>query len=408
MQYQQPLTTTHQGPIAVPAKHLPRQLQLRTYVNGQLRQEATSGDMIFPVARLISTLSAGARVLPGDVIATGTPAGVGFGQEPSIYLKHGDVVEVAVTGLGCLRNTVVEAPSIGYEQMDASQDALRSSGSISGVFNAARTPNRSGLTQVGAKSMFLHVSGQHAGARNIIFIHGLGGTSEFFAPLLRTAHLEDDFRCYRYDLEGHGLSPTNANSVISMQSYTDGLRSIFLHFGLNSAVLVAHSMGALVALNFAAQSPDLVEKMLLLGPARYPVPAAVTDAQAKRAAAVRANGMVSIVDAVTANGTSEKTQSQHTAAVSAVRATLMSQDPEGYAKACTALARAPELDIDLSKLNMPVLIVTGHEDKVSPVSASESLKERLPQAELKTIDGVGHWSVYEDPVAVGQHVQEFL
>jgi 2-keto-4-pentenoate hydratase/2-oxohepta-3-ene-1,7-dioic acid hydratase in catechol pathway len=64
--------------------------------------------MIFPVATLISELSRGTTIMPGTLIVTGTPSGVGFARKPQIFLKHGDVVEVEIEKLGTLRNRVVE------------------------------------------------------------------------------------------------------------------------------------------------------------------------------------------------------------------------------------------------------------------------------------------------------------
>lgn len=81
-------------------------LVLRCEVNAELRQEAPATDMIFDIPTIIETLSQSVELLPGDVIATGTPAGVGVGMTPPKFLAHGDVVTVSATGLGSLTNTV--------------------------------------------------------------------------------------------------------------------------------------------------------------------------------------------------------------------------------------------------------------------------------------------------------------
>jgi 2-keto-4-pentenoate hydratase/2-oxohepta-3-ene-1,7-dioic acid hydratase in catechol pathway len=81
---------------------------LECRVNGELRQRACTTDLIFDIPELISTLSAGITLSPGDIIATGTPAGVGLGFNPPRYLVPGDVVEVSGDGLGVLRNVVSE------------------------------------------------------------------------------------------------------------------------------------------------------------------------------------------------------------------------------------------------------------------------------------------------------------
>jgi len=82
-------------------------MQVRCWVNGEERQNASTQDLIFDIPTLIETLSAGITLYPGDVIATGTPVGVGIGFTPPKYLQNGDVVRIAIDGLGVLENPVV-------------------------------------------------------------------------------------------------------------------------------------------------------------------------------------------------------------------------------------------------------------------------------------------------------------
>jgi len=81
-------------------------LSIRTWVNDELRQDSNTGNMINNVAQLVSFISQGITLLPGDMIASGTPSGVGHYRTPPVYLKAGDVVEVEVEGLGRLSNPV--------------------------------------------------------------------------------------------------------------------------------------------------------------------------------------------------------------------------------------------------------------------------------------------------------------
>ncbi|SDO05967.1 fumarylacetoacetate hydrolase family protein [Pseudomonas jinjuensis] len=99
------------GPDLVTADELPaggKGLLLQTRVNGEVVQSANTEDMLFDVATIISTLSEAVTLEAGDVIVSGTPAGVGFGKDPKVYLKAGDVVEVSIEGIGTLVNPVVD------------------------------------------------------------------------------------------------------------------------------------------------------------------------------------------------------------------------------------------------------------------------------------------------------------
>jgi 2-keto-4-pentenoate hydratase/2-oxohepta-3-ene-1,7-dioic acid hydratase in catechol pathway len=82
----------------------PENLEVRCSVNGELRQSANTRDLLFDIPTLIATISAGTTLFPGDVIATGTPAGVGIGFDPPRFLKPGDTVRIAISGLGELEN----------------------------------------------------------------------------------------------------------------------------------------------------------------------------------------------------------------------------------------------------------------------------------------------------------------
>ena len=96
------------GPALVTCDEVPEPAALRlvTTVNGVLMQEGCVGDLIFDIASLVEYCSTFTRLLPGDIIATGTPGGVGAARNPPVWLQPGDTVEVAVDGVGVLRNTV--------------------------------------------------------------------------------------------------------------------------------------------------------------------------------------------------------------------------------------------------------------------------------------------------------------
>ena len=98
------------GPYLVTADEVPdpQNLDLWLDVNGTRRQTGNTRTMVFSVAEIISFLSRFMTLLPGDVIATGTPPGVGMGFRPPVYLQPGDVVELGIEGLGDQRQEVIK------------------------------------------------------------------------------------------------------------------------------------------------------------------------------------------------------------------------------------------------------------------------------------------------------------
>jgi 2-keto-4-pentenoate hydratase/2-oxohepta-3-ene-1,7-dioic acid hydratase in catechol pathway len=95
------------GPWIVTSDELDGQnVRVSCRVNGELRQDASTADLIFDIPTLIEIISHGMELVPGDVIATGTPEGVGIGFKPPRFLREGDVVECEISGIGVLSNTV--------------------------------------------------------------------------------------------------------------------------------------------------------------------------------------------------------------------------------------------------------------------------------------------------------------
>ena len=317
-----------------------------------------------------------------------------------MYLKSGDVVAISVTGLGTLTNKIADSsvPNTAHQPKQISH--LQQN-------NMRNTTNSSSLTMINNKSLHYKTLGPDNGAP-IVFVHGLGGSTESFTPLVHTLGLEYTHSMHLFDFEGHGLSPTSPLSVLSIESLTADLQGLFEHANIHSgATIIAHSMGCIIAANFALAHPDKVSKLILLGPPTLPFPAAGIDALRARAEIVRADGMVAVASAVAAAGTSNYTQSSNPIAAAAVRLSLLGQDAEGYAKACTALAGAQA--VDYARIGIETLFVTGSEDGVAPPEVCEGYVEASEgKAGLKVLKGVGHWHVFEDLQGVAAAVQECL
>lgn len=348
----------------------------------------------------MKTLSEGQTLQPGDVLATGTPAGVGIGKKPPVFLKPGDEVEISITGLGTLKNRIAE-PTSTNQTVERVANATHIP-----VANLSKTVGGMGLTSINSKQLYYRHAGVATGPP-IIFIHGLGGSVEFYTPLIATLSLEKKHSLHLMDLEGHGLSPTSAASTVSIESYASDIAALARTAHLSGAILVAHSMGCFVALTLALTHPELVSKLLLLGPPPNPLPEAAQKGLIARATLVRSSGMAAVVDAVASAGTSEKSKTNNSLAVAAVRMSLLGQDPEGYAKGCTALAGVTEALL-VANVQANTLIVTGDEDRVTPPQACEKYASEIKGAKVHVLPKVGHWHVFEDLSGVCEAVGAFL
>jgi len=104
------------GPFFVTAQELPpaaKGLRIQTRLNGVVMQDANTSDMLFPVEEAIAILSECMTLEPGDVIVTGTPAGVGAARKPPVWMKANDLVEVEIEGIGILSNTIISQKQQG-------------------------------------------------------------------------------------------------------------------------------------------------------------------------------------------------------------------------------------------------------------------------------------------------------
>ncbi|MGW6455747.1 alpha/beta fold hydrolase [Streptomyces sp. NPDC055078] len=356
------------GPWAVTADEIAiHDLRLRTRVNGELRQDASTSLLIFDVADIIEILSAGITLEPGDVIATGTPAGVGIGFEPPKYLTTGDRVVVSAPGLGELANTI--GPVAGRDHQGT-----------------------------GAAALFVERTGQ---GPPVVLIHGLGGATTVYDPQVRA--LAERHTVLRYDLSGHGRSP--GNGVPGVTGWVEELAALLDSEGIEETAVVAHSLGTLIASAFAVAHPDRVTALALLGPVRALGPQA-KEAMRARARTVRDGGMSAVADTIVSVATSRGTRAERPLAAALVRELLLGQDPEGYASACEALASAGEPDF--TRIKAPVLLLTGSDDKTSPPAVNDDILALLPRAGLHIIEGIGHWHTLEAPEDVTRHLQEFL
>ncbi|KAM0747624.1 putative hydrolase [Meredithblackwellia eburnea MCA 4105] len=387
------------GPYAVHSSMLEwKNLVLETRVNGETRQKQNTSELIFDIPTLIETCSMGITLQPGDVIATGTPAGVGIGRSPPIYLKTGDKIDVEITGLGVLTNTIGCAAS----PPPACEPLLKPAELPLTLPDCNLKHLPTGLR--------LHFSSLTSASTfspskpTIIFIHGLGGSSSNWLPLIQVAKLEDSHNVIAFDLEGHGLSPLSGEDI-SIDGFAESVKGVLETVGAQKAVVVGHSMGGLVATTFASRYAEFVSKLVLVGGVKSFAPAGV-QALTGRAATVRTGGLSAIASTVTNAGISTLSSTSRPLSKVSVYASLITSPAEGYARACVALAGAN--DPDYSKIVVPTLFVAGTEDKTCPKATVEFLAKEIKGTKVVTLENVGHWHQVEDVEGVAKALVEFL
>lgn len=291
--------------------------------------------------------------------------------------------------------------------MNATTERLASQ-SVFNLDNAARSLNgTAGLTIINGKPLHYKRLGLED-KNGVVFVHGLGDTSEYFSPLIANLELQKRANVHLFDFEGHGLSPTHPLSVLSVDSLAEDLAGVFSHAGIsesNPGTLIASSFGCLIALKFAILNPRLMNKLVLLFPPSLPLPDDSRQVWRKRGELVRTLGMGAVVDDIISEGTTEQTRSTEYVAMSAVRLSLLGQDPESFAKACDAFATA-EGDLPLEILDMKPLIISGGGDSTCSKEVVEGYRQRIKGARVEWNQDLGQWAIFENVRAVSAILTE--
>ncbi|CZR64727.1 uncharacterized protein PAC_14626 [Phialocephala subalpina] len=262
------------------------------------------------------------------------------------------------------------------------------------------------LTMLNSKQLYYRRLGTPTGP-HMLFLHGLGSSSEYFSSLITHLGLEKTYSIHLLDLEGQGHSPTSAESTVSISSYTADVLALAEHSHFTETTIIAHSLGCLIALKLAIEHPEIVSKLILLGPPPSPFPEIVRNECIERARTVRRSGMSPVAELFSIVGTSSKSKTGNALAVTAVRTSLLAQEVEGYAKGCIALGEAAEA-LPVQDAMAETLIITGDEDKFCPPVVLEGYAGKISGLKVVVLPQVGHYHIWEDLSAVAEAVDGFL
>jgi pimeloyl-ACP methyl ester carboxylesterase len=241
----------------------------------------------------------------------------------------------------------------------------------------------------------------------VVCVHGLGGSSNTFTPLLGALARH---RVIRPDMPGSARS-ARVEGPLSIARLVDALLTVCARLNVTRAHFVGHSLGTIVCQHLAAAEPRRVRSLALFGPLAAPTDAARA-AIRTRAAKARSEGLAGMHDitlALLQAAVSAHSREQHPVAAAFVRESLMRQDAEAYARSCEALAEAQPAALE--RITAPVLLVTGDEDGVAPPQAVRTLADRLQAAaskKLVVLPRCGHWTPVERPADCARELRDFL
>ena len=241
----------------------------------------------------------------------------------------------------------------------------------------------------------------------VVCVHGLGGSSNTFTPLMPALARQ---RVIRVDMPGSARS-SRVEGPLTVERFVETLLSVCTRLNVTRAHWVGHSLGTIVCQHLAVAAPKLVRSLALFGPLIAPSePARVAiRARAAKARSEGAAGMHEIVLGLLNAAISAETRQRSPLAVAFVRESLMRQDSDGYARTCDALAEASAAAVE--RIEAPVLLVTGDEDGVAPPQSVRAFAEKLHAARstrVVVLPRCGHWAPIERPEECARELRDFL
>jgi pimeloyl-ACP methyl ester carboxylesterase len=238
---------------------------------------------------------------------------------------------------------------------------------------------------------------------DLLLVPGLGASTHFWYAQSRD--LSPHYRVTAVDPRGHGLSSTPPGPF-SIESLAQDLRGLIETAGLRRPVVVASSMSCMTALTLAAEAPDAVSALALVG--GFPRLEGVgRERMAARAETADREGMEPLVEPVAAAALGATTHREQPGLVGLFRQALGANDPAGYAASARAIVAA-DLTPRLGAVHCPVLLVVGAEEQVAPLPAAQALQAGLRDARIRVLPAAGHLPFLEQPHAFNAVLLEFL
>lgn len=230
----------------------------------------------------------------------------------------------------------------------------------------------------------------------ILFSNSLGTTHRMWDAVVE--ELAPDFRCIRYDTRGHGASRLKIAAPFEIAHLADDAIAVLDNLGLARAHFAGLSLGGMTGQALAAKYPQRLASLTLMATTAFMPPA---QGWLDRAALVRREGTKAIVEATLQRWFTPGYLKANPPAIGTISRDFEANDAEGYAACCEAIARM-DLRVLLPHIPVETLVVAGQQDPATPVSMSEFLCDRIPNARLVVLEPAAHLLAVEQPATVAR------
>lgn len=254
----------------------------------------------------------------------------------------------------------------------------------------------------------LSVSYTDAGGKQlpvIIFIHGFPFNKSMWN--LQVESLKNDFRLITYDIRGHGSSDAG-NEVFSIELFVIDLISLMDALKIKNAILCGLSMGGYIALNAIEKYKERFDALILCDTQCIADTFEAKEKRAKAIEEIRKSGLEKYADESIKNLFASESFTTRLNEIANVREMIVNTSEQSICSTLLALSVRKETCHMLSEIAVPVLIMVGNEDKITPPAAARFMQERIGGSLLKIIDHAGHLSNLENPAEFNVQLKMFV
>ena len=239
----------------------------------------------------------------------------------------------------------------------------------------------------------------------VVFVHGFPFSHEMWRDQVNAT--ANNFRAIAYDVRGHGLSDVG-DGQYTIEAHVDDLIGLLDHLRITAAVLVGLSMGGYITLRALERNPGRVRAAVLCDTRSE---ADTNDAKVGRftsIAGIKKNGSAQFVEGFLNRLFAPESFSKRPDAVAFIRTIMERTPPLSLTGTLLALAARTDTTTSLAKISVPVLILVGEHDPITPPSASESMHRAIPGSEMHVVAGAAHMSNLENPAFFNETLLAFL
>lgn len=244
-----------------------------------------------------------------------------------------------------------------------------------------------------------------AGDPVIIFIHGFPFNKSMWNKQMEA--LRNDYQVIAYDVRGHGNSDAGIEDF-SIDLFATDLLSLMDALKIDRAILCGLSMGGYIALNAIENYPDRFDALILSDTTCLADTPEAKEKRMKTIESIRKNGVEKFADESIKNLFAPESFKTKKKEIASVREMILNTNEESLCKTLRAFYERKETCSKLSDIYVPVLIMVGVEDKITPLAAAQLMNEKIKESLLSIIEHAGHLSNIENPLEFNNHLEKLV